>query len=108
MSGYGSRYWADRTAENRRKSHPRFRHDQSADVVVIGGGLAGCAAAYGLSAAGFDVVLIEADRIASGATAGGLGVLLPEPDASYPEAERTAGRRAAKAAWRAAHRGAKE
>jgi glycine/D-amino acid oxidase-like deaminating enzyme len=41
--------------------------------VVIGGGLTGCAAAYALSAEGLDVVLLEAERLATGATAGSLG-----------------------------------
>jgi glycine/D-amino acid oxidase-like deaminating enzyme len=77
-------------------------------VVVIGGGLTGCAAAHALSAAGFDVVLLEAERLASAGTAGSLGVLIPQPDAQYAAVERDAGRRAARIAWKDARRSAKE
>ncbi len=108
MPGYGSRYWTDRTADNRRRAYSRFRGDVSADVVVIGGGLTGCAAAYGLSAAGLDVVLVEAERLATGATAGGLGAIVPQPDAEYAAAEREAGRRIARTAWVDAQRSARE
>ena len=39
-----------------------------ADVVIVGGGVNGCAIAYYLSKAGFDVVIVERDYLASGAT----------------------------------------
>ncbi|MCL2394582.1 MAG: geranylgeranyl reductase family protein [Acidimicrobiaceae bacterium] len=38
---------------------PPTPHARSCDVLVVGGGPAGCAAAYWLSAAGHDVVLVE-------------------------------------------------
>ena len=47
----------------------------TADVVVIGAGLHGCAAALHLARAGFDVIVIEKDTIgrhASSANAGGV------------------------------------
>ena len=47
------------------------------DVAVIGGGLTGLAVARAVSAAGGDVVVFEKDRIGSGATRHGLGVLEP-------------------------------
>jgi glycine/D-amino acid oxidase-like deaminating enzyme len=108
MPGYGARYWADRTAENRRRRYPTFRGTHTADVVIIGGGLTGCTAAYGLASAGLDVVLLEADRLAHGSTAGSLGAILPQPDAMYAEVERLAGRRAARTAWKEARRSALE
>ncbi|WP_028323725.1 NAD(P)/FAD-dependent oxidoreductase [Desulfatirhabdium butyrativorans] len=40
--------------------------NQSADIVVIGGGVIGCACAYFLARAGMDAVLIEKHGIASG------------------------------------------
>jgi gamma-glutamylputrescine oxidase len=108
MPGYGSHYWAERTAIGRRPRFREFRGESTADVVVIGGGLTGCTAAYVLAAGGLDVVLLEANRIASGTTSGSLGAILPVPDAGYAAAERALGRRAARTGWKEAHRGARE
>jgi glycine/D-amino acid oxidase-like deaminating enzyme len=86
--------------------YPSFRGTQAADVVVIGGGLVGATAAYVLAKGGLDVVLLEAERVAGGATASGLGAILPEPDAWFREVERVVGLRQARAAWQEARRGA--
>jgi len=106
MPGYGSRYWAERTAPNRRRSHPKLKGQHTADAVVIGGGLTGATTAYVLAAGGLDVILVEADRIASGSTAGSLGAIVPEPDAWFKDAEPIAGRRATRTMWKEAHRSA--
>lgn len=106
MPGYGARYWAERTPATRRPAYPVFRGDQHADVVVIGGGLVGATAAYVLAKGGLDVILLEAGRIASGATASGLGVILPEPDARFRQVEAAAGVRVARTAWQEARRSA--
>jgi glycine/D-amino acid oxidase-like deaminating enzyme len=108
MPGYGARYWAERTPLKRRPSRPKLRGRQTADAVVIGGGLTGATAAYVLSAAGLDVILVEADRLANGSTAGSLGAALPEPDGWYRDVEPLAGRRPARIAWKEAHRSAIE
>ena len=47
-------------------SFPAVRHDIRADVLVIGGGLAGLLCAYHLKQAGKNVVVTEADAIGSG------------------------------------------
>lgn len=106
MPGYGARYWAERTAKSRRKSYPKFRGPATADAVVIGGGFTGCAAAYVLANGGFDVILLEADKLAEGGTAGSPGIIVPQPDADYRSVEQLAGRRAARTAWKEANRGA--
>ena len=106
MPGYGHRYWAERTADNRRRSHPKFRGNHTADAVVIGGGLTGATAAYVLANAGMRVMLLEADRLAEGSTAGGLGAILPQPDATFRGVEATAGRRVARTAWEIAQKSA--
>jgi gamma-glutamylputrescine oxidase len=108
MPGYGSRFWADRTADNRRRAYPRFRGTDTADAVIVGGGLTGCTAAYVLAGAGLKVILLEGDRLASGSTAGSVGAILPEPAAAYLPAERGAGRRAARTVWQEARRSALE
>lgn len=104
MPGYGARYWAERTPTSRRLTYPVLRGDQHADVVVIGGGLVGATAAYVLAKGGLDVILLEANRIANGATASGLGAILPEPDAWFREVEAAAGLKVARTAWQEARR----
>jgi glycine/D-amino acid oxidase-like deaminating enzyme len=108
MSGLGHRYWADRTGANRRHRYPKFRGDRTADAVVVGGGLTGAATAYALTRAGAEVVLLEADTLASAGTAGGLGIIVPQPDATFRAADEHAGRRAARTAWGLADRSAEE
>ena len=108
MPGYGKRYWAERTADNRRRAYPKFTGKHTADAVVIGGGLTGAATAYALAHAGLDVILLEADRLATGSTAAGLGAVLPQPDALYRAVEQAAGRRVARTAWSEARRSARE
>jgi gamma-glutamylputrescine oxidase len=67
--------------------------------VVIGGGLTGTTAAYVLAKGGLDVVLIEADRLASAGTAAALGCLVPEPLPDYRPVEAALGLRRARGAW---------
>jgi len=106
MPGYGARYWAERTSDNRRRSFPKLKGQHNADVVVIGGGLTGTTAAYVLASGGLDVMLVEAAAIAAGSTAGSLGIIAPEPDAWFRSAEAEAGRFSARTAWNDAQKGA--
>jgi glycine/D-amino acid oxidase-like deaminating enzyme len=50
-------------------SHPSLRGQVSADVAVIGGGIAGATLALALQANGAQVVLAEARQVGSGVTA---------------------------------------
>jgi len=95
----GARYWADRTADNRRRSFPRLKGQHTADIVIIGGGLTGAAAAYTLAHAGAKVMLLEAERLAGGQTAGGIGAIVPELDPQYRDVEDMRGRKVARPAW---------
>lgn len=47
---------------------PPLRGGESADVAIVGGGLAGLSAALELAGQGFDVVVLEAREVASGAS----------------------------------------
>lgn len=108
MPGYGARYWAERTAGHRRRNYPKFKGQQKADAVVIGGGVTGCTAAYVFASAGLKTILLDANRLAEGSTASSLGVIVPEPDARYRESESAIGRRDARRGWKAARRSALE
>ena len=50
---------------------------QSADVIIVGGGIVGCSAALYLSREGRKVVLVEKDSVAAHASGFAFGVLLP-------------------------------
>ncbi len=105
---YGTRYWAERTPASRRRTYPILRGQHACDVVVIGGGLVGATAAYAFAHAGIEVMLVEADRLAGGATAGGLGLIVPEPDTWFRDATAARGLRVTRPAWQDAKRGGSE
>jgi D-hydroxyproline dehydrogenase subunit beta len=52
----------------------------SADVVVVGGGIVGCAAAYELARGGAKVILLERDELAAGASGRNHGLLVSPLD----------------------------
>ncbi len=49
-------------------THPALAGEIETDVCVVGGGIAGCSTALHLAERGYRVVLLEADRIGSGAS----------------------------------------
>jgi len=104
MPGYGHQFWAERTDTHRRRGYPSFRGRHETDVAIIGGGLTGCTAAYVLASAGLRVVLVEAERLAAGSTAGSLGAVVPQPDARFRGVASAAGIRTARAVWKGARR----
>jgi glycine/D-amino acid oxidase-like deaminating enzyme len=73
-------------------------------VVIVGGGLAGCCAAYALAAGGVKVVLLEAGRVAFAGASRGPGVLQGEAAPSFRELDERHGRRAARAMFEASRR----
>ena len=97
MASYGHSYW-EAKAKPANRSRP-LKGNLTADVVVIGGGFTGCAAAYTLSQAGLDVVLVEANRLASGSTQRAIGAVLPVPDLPLLTIQKTAGKREARVAF---------
>ncbi len=59
-------YWLASTPTT---NYPTLEEDIDVDIVIIGGGLAGISCAYLLQKEGFNIALIEADKICQGATA---------------------------------------
>ncbi len=59
----------------------------TADVVIIGGGVIGCAIAYDLAGAGLKVILLEQEAVGSGASSAAAGLIVPLHAAE--EGERT-------------------
>jgi glycine/D-amino acid oxidase-like deaminating enzyme len=89
--------------KSRIPSYPRHRGHLETDVVVIGGGLTGCATAYAFAAAGIRVALVEAGRV--GQVSSNSGWLGDDPGVSFVELEKSLGLRAARHAfqsWRRA------
>jgi glycine/D-amino acid oxidase-like deaminating enzyme len=99
-----SPYWLDTFPKSRRPAYPRWRGTAETTVVVIGGGLTGCACAYSLAAAGIPVMLLEADRIGGGATAASLGFVREDFDASFEATARAHGLRSARLLWQGVRR----
>src|SRR3989441_11141018 len=75
------------------------RLPEKADVVVIGGGIAGVSLLWHLSARRIEAVLVERHHIAWGASGRNAGFLLAGVASSYAEAVRTYGRSRAREIW---------
>src|SRR3954464_15724729 len=108
MTRYGQAPWGDRVPASRVPSYSRFRKSTTTDVVIIGGGLTGCATAYAFAAAGLSVILLEADRIGRGATSLAGGWISGDPGVPFAEAEKLLGLRGARGGFRAWRRAALE
>lgn len=92
-------FFLDSFPRTRRPDYPRHRGDLQTRVAIVGGGLTGCACAAAFAAAGIKVVLLEADRIGAGATAGSAGLLRQDPDASFQASVSAHGVRTARHVW---------
>ena len=77
-------------------------------VVVVGGGLTGAATAWSLAAARVPVVLLEAESVCSGATAGGVGLIREDAEAAFATHVSLHGLRAARLMWQAFRRASLE
>ena len=97
-------YWLDRFSKARRTSYPRHRGALDTSVVIVGGGLTGCVCAWSFAGAGIKVVLLEAETIGAGATAGGPGLIREDFDASFQATASSHGLRAARSLWQTMRR----
>jgi glycine/D-amino acid oxidase-like deaminating enzyme len=104
MSKRNVPYWLDRVTKTRRPAFPRLRGALDTNIVIVGGGLTGCACAWSFAAAGVKVILLEAEAIGSGTTAGGLGLVREDFDASFQETASAYGLRAARSLWQTMRR----
>jgi glycine/D-amino acid oxidase-like deaminating enzyme len=91
-----------------RTAYPRLPATSDVPVVIVGGGLAGAAAAYAFSAAGIRVALVEAGRVGGAGTAACAGHVLAEPAGDYLDHEARYGRRVARALWQSTRRASLE
>ena len=104
---YGTSPWIHEFS-GRRPETARFRGDRTADVVIVGGGLTGCAIAYACAAAGLETVVLEADRIGHGSAGRSAGLLTPEPGPSFRDVAAAHGLRSARRVFEAWRHGALE
>jgi glycine/D-amino acid oxidase-like deaminating enzyme len=93
---YGVSPWVEAVPAPKRPDYARLRGEQSADVVVVGGGLTGCATAYACAAAGLKLVVLEAVRVGQAAAGRGPGLLLPDPGPAFRDVAARHGLRAAR------------
>src|SRR6187551_3088447 len=80
---YGLSPWIDSFPDTRRPSFEPFRGDKTTDVVIVGGGLTGCATAQALAAAGRKPLLLEASRVGQGSGGRSTGLLLSDPGVPF-------------------------
>ena len=107
MTAYARSPWVDRLPAARVPAFPRYRGDGdgAAGVVIIGGGLTGCATAYALAAAGETVTLLEAAQVGQGSSGSSSGWISEDPGVGFADLAQAIGAsRAAKAfqSWRRA------
>jgi len=99
-------YFLDTFPKSRRPEYSRQKGEIQTQVVIVGGGLTGCACAASFAAAGVKVVLLEADRIGAGETARSAGLLRQDLDASFQESAALHGVRTARHVWQGFRRAA--
>ena len=105
---YGESPWIVEFPKARRPDFPRLRGEQACDVVIVGGGLTGCATAYACAMAGLRPVVIEADRVGQGSAGRSAGLLLADPGPLFRDVVRSHGLRAARRVFETWARGASD
>src|SRR3954470_5487482 len=105
MTIYGRSPWIQQFPKSRVPAYPRHRGTSDADVVIIGGGLTGCATAYAFAVAGIKVTLLEAAQVGRGSSGSTSGWLNDDPGVGFADFAGTFGLRNATRAfqvWRRA------
>src|SRR4051812_4184150 len=105
MTVYSRSPWIAQFPKGRAPAFPRHRGAETADVVIVGGGLTGAATAYAFAAAGVKVKLLEAAQLGHGSSGSSSGWISEDPGIGLADLEQAVGRRGAKGAlqsWRRA------
>lgn len=118
---YGVPAWVHQFPDSRRPDYPRagakagsrgagprglFTGERVVDVVILGGGLVGCAVAHACASAKLETVVLERDRIGQGSTGRSAGLLTPEPGPAFRDVADAHGLRSARRVFEAWRRGA--
>src|SRR5207247_4965728 len=86
------------------RSYPPLAGDESADVAVVGAGIAGIATAYFLAAASASVIVLEARGVAEAASGRNAGFLLAGVAENFVAAAHRYGEQGALRIWRVPRR----
>src|SRR3712207_5956114 len=105
MTGYGDTYYARTLTDVSQR--PSLEGMVSADVAVVGGGLAGLTAALDLARAGRSVVILEAERVGWGASGRNGGFVGPGYATGHANISRMVGKEKAKALHQLSMEGAR-
>jgi gamma-glutamylputrescine oxidase len=97
-------YWLEEQAQRQTLQQTVAKSRGRPDVVVIGGGVTGCACALALAQGGMRVRLHEAREIAGGASGRNGGFALRGAAMPYDEARSKLGQEAARGLWRLTER----
>ncbi|WP_417505195.1 NAD(P)/FAD-dependent oxidoreductase [Marinomonas gallaica] len=97
MSTHETSYYTATAAKM--KEHPQLIGEHSSDICIIGGGFTGTSAALHLAQAGFNVTLLEANKIGWGASGRNGGQLCPGHNMSHADIAKQVGRATADILW---------
>src|SRR5207244_340053 len=89
--------WLDEVAPD---DHPPLDRDTSADVAIVGAGIAGIATAYHLARAGVKPIVLEARTVAEAASGRNAGFLLAGVAENFAAAAKRYGEERALRVWR--------
>ncbi|MBT4932118.1 MAG: FAD-binding oxidoreductase [Rhodospirillaceae bacterium] len=97
MSEHTASYYAATANDDIR--HPQLTEDINVDVCVIGGGFTGISSALHLAERGYDVVLLEGERVGWGASGRNGGQICTAYNKSMNTIEKLVGKDGAQAMW---------